>query len=428
MTAFILPDPLSSPSYSVADTLALTPLSMISPLSLSSPITYNDSCSSSDVDDIENLVDLMESLPTEIVDQIWSYVLLNPIRSCQLSTMCSCRPAYNHIIKEIYQHVDLTSSNAQSYFYGLGTSFSGVSSPEENWPVSGPGIIPLDLIGLSYDPSKEVSSFIRKFTLCNLVESLTISDPTAFKILLKAAGECWKYGMDTWRNRVLFDQIDSISLKSSIFTELDNEPLLWRNLLKEIWNVIKGDCVQLHFPEEPLKEETYTMAIKALGSPSSLGQKNRLLDEVVIYTPQLDGIDLNEIGCSKVIIHLIGYNNWIGCGEKVHQHPDCWSQEAQLRRFIRRHWLMGIDNTEYIGIPLEVEQVQIHNVALYNRRTCITGRLSQSSLQTLSRGISHIRNDEDEMKSMPTVLYGALEGDEQLAEDVGQKLALYGSM
>ncbi|WWC86606.1 uncharacterized protein L201_001483 [Kwoniella dendrophila CBS 6074] len=424
----------------------LAPLLQISPLALASAIDIE---SESDMTDItieeDPLVNLMDKLPEELRQQIWSEVLSHPSRELQLSVMLANRESYKKVVNRLYRHIKLNSSNARKYFYGLGENFNGPSAPEENWPVSGPGIIPLNLIGLSYYPSNKISPFIRKFTLCNLVESLTINDPESFLFLLEAASECWKYNMDTWRNRVLFDQIDSLTIESPIFIELDKKPLLWKNLLLEIWNIIKGDSIILKFPcnsiNEKIKEETYKIALQKLGSPSSLGQQGRLLAQLIIYTTQLDGIDLNYIAASQVKIYLVSPNNndsdtensggggggnsqWIGCNEKI--HPECLSQEAQLRRFLRRHWLIGIDNTEYIGIPPEVETVEIFGVAAYNRRRCVTGRLSHENTSTSTQNSSDGDAESSGKISLPTVLYGALEGDEQLALEVNEKVKLSG--
>ncbi|WWC59773.1 uncharacterized protein I303_102335 [Kwoniella dejecticola CBS 10117] len=464
MLQLVLPDPSSissiTPLIRQTQKTSLTPLCAISPLSLSSPIsidldsddistlsTHSDSIDSNTAytsdsnSDSEVLENLMDSLPEEIRQQIWQDVLLHPCRSLQLSLMRINRKTYKQIAQKIYRDVVLTQHNVRGYFYGLGEAFGGENRPEERWPVSGPGIMPLHLLGLSYDPSHRVSPFIRKFTLCNLVERLTICDAESFLVLLEAASEAYVYGMNTWVHRVLFDQIDSITLGATIFEELDKRPLVWRGMLSELWNIIKGDSVIIKFPHpsRPLKEDTYRMAISALGTPSSLGQENRLLDEVVIYTPKLDGIDLGTISASKVKIHLIVDNQgngggegdatatWIGCNEKT--HPECLSQEAQLRRFLRRHWLVGMDNTEYIGVPQEVERVTIYNVAAYNRRRCLTGRLS-TDLQYIpapaDAGAEGRQADAGETPSLPTVLYGAMEGDEQLALEVDSKVHLMG--
>ncbi|WVW78113.1 hypothetical protein I302_100064 [Kwoniella bestiolae CBS 10118] len=431
-----MPDPLTltlSPQIKPHPTL--TP-STISPISISSPMQMDlDTQSTSSVDPLEALVELMASLPPELTQQIWTHVLSHPSCSLKLSISRTCKANYKKIIPQLYRHITLSFHNCQAYFQGLGPSFGGPAAPER-WPVSGPGIMPLHSIGLSYDPSSTTSPFIRKFTLCNLVESVVISDMESLMCLLKAGGETWKIGMNTWRDRVMFDQIDSISFGSPIFTELDRRPLMIRGLLREVWNTIKSDSIIVHFPAYPdtgegeiLKEDTYRIAIDMLGTPQSLGQENRLLAELVVYTPQLDGIDLNGISASRVKIVLIGRNNWIACGsdggsEKVENHRECLSQEAQLRRFVRRHWLVGVDNTEYIGIPQEVEHVSILNIANYNRRRCVTGRITaEHTYQAEHTGEGH---DSSDKISLPTILYSALEGDEQLAREVNERVQLVG--
>ncbi|WWD08304.1 hypothetical protein V865_006415 [Kwoniella europaea PYCC6329] len=435
----------------------LTPSSTISSLSIPSPldmdIDQDVSESSTGMDPLESLVELMNALPPEILQQIWSNVISHPSASLRLSVLRTCKSNYRKIVPTLYRHVVLTSQNSPSYFYGLGPSFHGPTAEESSmiWPVSGPGIMPLPSIGLSYDPSISNSPFTRRFTLCNLVESVVISDIESLMVLLEAGGETWRNGMDTWRSRVLFDQIDSITFLSPIFRALDQRPLVYGGLLREVWNCIKSDSVIIHFPDHSsphidsyhhgkeedvvlIKEDTYRIALDILGSPKSLGQENRLLAELVIYTPQLDGIDLSRVGASRVKLVLIGRNNWIACGngdngrEKgdMNGHKECLSQEAQLRRFVRRHWLVGIDNDEYIGIPQEVENVSIYNVANYNRRRCVTGRISNTTntndqVQDIGVGVGGSWSG-----SLPTILYSALEGDEQLAREVNGRVDFLG--
>ncbi|WVQ69579.1 uncharacterized protein L199_007799 [Kwoniella botswanensis] len=444
------PSSNSSPSLKLHPTL--TPSSTISSLSFPSPldidIDQDVSESSTSMDPLGSLVELMNALPPEILQQIWSNVISHPSASLRLSVLRTCKSNYRKIVPQLYKHVVLTSHSCRSYFYGLGPTFHGPTAEESSriWPVSGPGIMPLRSIGLSYDPSISTSPFIRRFTLCNLVESVVISDIESMMVLLEAGSETWRNGMDTWRSRVLFDQIDSITFLSPIFRALDQRPLVYRGLLREVWNCIKSDSVIIHFPDHPSpvsgnyyqeeredavsKEDTYRIALDILGSPKSLGQENRLLAELVIYTPQLDGIDLSRVGASRVKVVLIGRNNWIACGtsdngrEKgdMNGHKECLSQEAQLRRFVRRHWLVGIDNDEYIGIPQEVENVSIYNVANYNRRRCVTGRISSTNNNNdhmQNNGVGVIIEDESSSTiSLPTILYSALEGDEQLAREV----------
>ncbi|WWC68234.1 uncharacterized protein I206_102157 [Kwoniella pini CBS 10737] len=382
----------------------------------------------------EILERLMDSLPEEIKEQIWKEVLSIPSKSLQLKIMLTSKKHYKFIIPKIYKKVKLDKYNIKKYFYGIEGKKPPKSSSngEINWPISGAGIIPLNQIGLSYEPNiLKISSFIRKFTLSNLIENLIINDFKTFIILLKqiSINEIYKFKMNTWYYRVLFDQIDSITFENNFFLNLNkhlNEnKLFFIGILNQIWNLIKSDCIILKFPlNKILKEETYKISINILGSPNSFGQENRLLDEIIINTPILDGIDLNTISCNKVNIFLNENNEWIGCDEK--NHPECLSQEAQLRRFLKRHWLIGIDNNEYIGIPQAVQSVTIHNVASYNRRRCLMGRLSIHPEDT--QGEYRIPRNEDEEGSLtlPTVLYSAMEGDDELAWEVNTKVHLKG--
>ncbi|WVF69495.1 hypothetical protein IAT40_004272 [Kwoniella sp. CBS 6097] len=277
---------------------------------------YTSDPSSECVDEdspIDPLEKGMRSLPTELVSQIFEDTLSLPLKSLRLSLLLTSKTTYRRVIPTLYRDVVLTKNNVERYFYGLGVSgeessaspIPGHQQPSE-WPVSGPGLAPLHTMGLSYDPSPtKATPFVRKFTLCNLVESLTISDLPSFLYLLRAASRTYVNGMDTWTHRVLFDQIDKITIGEEVFLELDNNLLGMRGLLGEIWNVIKGDAVHLHFPaHKKLKRETYMTAVNAFGAPSSLGQRDRLLGELVIRTPTLDGVGLDQTAASLVRIYL----------------------------------------------------------------------------------------------------------------------------
>ncbi|WVQ98346.1 hypothetical protein IAU59_005469 [Kwoniella sp. CBS 9459] len=257
----------------------------------------------------------MRSLPAELVSQIFEDTLNSPSKSLCLSLMLTSKDTYRRVVPTLYHEVVLSKHNVKRYFYGLGVDTGGSTStssslPEYSrpdvWPVSGPGLAPLHTMGLSYDPSHaKATPFIRKFTLCNLVESLTVSDLASVLYLLRAASRTYVDGMDTWTSRVLFDQIDKITIGEEVFSELDDNLLGMRGLLGEIWNVIKGDAVHLHFPShKKLKRETYMTAVNALGAPSSIGQRDRLLGELVIRTPTLDGVGLDQTAASLVRIYL----------------------------------------------------------------------------------------------------------------------------
>ncbi|OCF39275.1 hypothetical protein I317_06944 [Kwoniella heveanensis CBS 569] len=292
------------------------PLPRLKPLDLSSStpsVHVNEEEEAAQYPFIDPLETGMRSLPTELISQIFEDTLAHPSGSLRLSLLLTSKATYRRVIPTLYRDVILTKDNVQRYFYGLGadvgetpSSLSTGYEPPEIWPVSGPGLAPLHTMGLSYEPSAEkVTPFIRKFTLCNLVESLTVSDLPSFLYLLRAASRTYVDGMDTWTHRVLFDQIDKITIGEEVFSELDNNLLGMRGLLGEIWNVIKGDAVHLHFPShKKLKRETYMTAVNAFGAPSSIGQRDRLLGELVIRTPTLDGVGLDQTAASLVRIYL----------------------------------------------------------------------------------------------------------------------------
>ncbi|WVR04861.1 hypothetical protein IAU60_001873 [Kwoniella sp. DSM 27419] len=350
----------------------------------------------------------MKRLPSELLADIFGILAADSSRSTRLSTMLTCKTAYRRIVPSLYNEVTLTTDNATAFFHGLGEVFRG-SPPPRSWPVSGPGLTPLCEMGLSIDPDCHVTPFIRKFALCNMVRSLVITDTQAFTTLLRAGGVAWVSGMDTWRQRVLFDQIDCITFLPAIFDDLDSNPLGLRCLLGEIWNVIKGDAVYLHFPEGPLKLNTYSMALAALAAPGSIGQRGRLLGEVVVRTPTVEGINLWQIGASRLRICLCR-------GDTTHLNDDEHGRETirggtGLQAWLKK-WFTPPAPDQTL-VPPELERVEVYNVP---PALCIPlhSQIRPSSMWP-------------DVREIPRLLYKAFDGDEELAGTVAQRVKVYDS-